>query len=132
MRTHLSAAALVAFLAVSLVVVGCSSDYSTDPNGYGTTSPPPANNPGSIPVNTVQMYGMVFTPATLTVAVGTTVTWSNNDGVAHTSTSDSGVWDTGNIPAGSSKTTTFGTKGTFPYNCTYHASMGMKGTVIVQ
>ena len=131
MRTHLSAAALAAFLAVSLVVVGCSSN-SSNPYGSSPTSPAPAINQGNIPDNTVQMSGMVFTPATLTVAVGTTVTWMNNDGVAHTSTSDSGVWDTGNIPAGSSKTTTFGTKGTFPYNCTYHASMGMRGTVVVE
>ena len=69
---------------------------------------------------------------TITVAVGTTVSWKNTDGIAHTSTSDSGVWDTGNMPAGSTQTTTFNTAGTFAYHCTYHASMGMRGTVIVK
>ncbi len=131
MKTYLSAVALVALLAIGLIAPGCS-DSSTDPNGYGTTNPPPGNNPAPPPANTVQMSGSVFTPATLTVTMGTTVTWLNNDGAAHTSTSDSGVWDTGNIPAGSSKATTFGTRGTFTYNCTYHASMGMRGTVVVQ
>jgi plastocyanin len=75
---------------------------------------------------------MVFSPATITVPAGTTVTWKNNDAYAHTSTSDTGVWDTGNVAAGASTTTTFSTAGTFPYHCTYHAAMGMKGTVIVQ
>jgi len=74
---------------------------------------------------------MSFNPATITVAKGTTVTWTNNDGIAHTSTSDNGVWNTGNMPPGSSKSFTFTTAGTFPYTCTYHAAM-MKGTVIVQ
>jgi plastocyanin len=124
MRTYLLAALVVLF-ALSLVGSGCSKD-SSNPI-YGSSTPAPAPAP-----NTVLMAGMVFSPATITIPVGTTVTWKNNDGIAHTSTSDTGIWDTGNIPAGSSKTTTFGTKGTFPYNCTYHASMGMKGTVVVQ
>ena len=78
------------------------------------------------------MAGMAFSPVTITVAVGTTVSWKNTDGIAHTSTSDSGVWDTGNMPAGSTQTTTFNTVGTFAYHCTYHAGMGMRGTVIVK
>jgi plastocyanin len=78
------------------------------------------------------MSGMTFSPSTITVAVGTTLTWKNSDGFAHTATSDTGVWDTGNLVAGGSATTTFSTAGTFPYHCTYHSAMGMKGTVIVQ
>jgi plastocyanin len=78
------------------------------------------------------MLGMAFNPVTITVTVGSTVTWKNEDGVAHTSTSDTGVWDTGKMAAGATATTTFKTAGTYPYNCVYHASMGMKGTVIVQ
>jgi plastocyanin len=42
------------------------------------------------------------------------------------------VWDTGNMAAGFSAVTTFNTAGTFPYHCTIHALMGMKGTVVVQ
>ena len=65
--------------------------------------------------------------------IGTTITWHNGSGVAHTSTSDTpGLWDTGNIPAGSSKTTTFTTAGTFNFHCIYHASMGMTGSITVQ
>jgi len=128
MKTTLFATALVAIFALSFVYSGCSgkSSYSY---GSSPTSPSP---PAAAPPNTVVMSGMTFSPATITVTVGTTVTWKNTDGIAHTSTSDTGVWDTGNIPAGVSKTTTFNTAGTFPYQCTYHATMGMRGTVIVQ
>ena len=128
MRTIFFAAALVAIFAFSFVNSGCSSK-SSNPYGSAPTSPAP---PAAAPPNTVEMSGMSFSPATITVAVGTTVTWKNTDGIAHTSTSDTGVWDTGNIPAGGSKTTTFNTAGTFPYQCTYHATMGMRGTVVVQ
>jgi plastocyanin len=110
---------------VMLGVPGCKKD-SADP--YGTTSPPPSTTPP----NTVIMGPSSFNPATLTVARGVTVTWRNDDGAAHTSTSDSTGWDTGNIPAGTSKTTTFNTPGTFGYHCTYHRAMGMVGTITVQ
>ena len=69
----------------------------------------------------------------MTVPVGTTITWRNNDATVHTSTSDTpGLWDTGNIPAGSSKTTKFGTAGTFTFHCVYHVSMGMTGSITVR
>jgi plastocyanin len=126
--THLIAV-MVTVGTLSLSGSGCSSDAS---NPYGSSATAPAPAPAAASPNTVLMSGMVFSPVTITVAVGTTVTWKNNDGAAHTSTSDTGVWDTGNIAAGASATTTFNTAGTYPYNCKYHASMGMKGTVIVQ
>jgi plastocyanin len=132
MRTVYFVTAVLGLGMLSLGEWGCSSDSSTSPYGSYATAPAPAPAPTPAPSNTVLMSGMTFSPATITVAVGTTVTWKNNDGVAHTSTSDTGVWDTGNIAAGASTTTTFNTAGTFPYNCVYHASMGMRGTVIVQ
>ena len=73
---------------------------------------------------------IAFSPSSITVSKNTTVTWTNNDGVIHTSTSDNGMWDTGDIAPGASKTTTFTTAGTFSFHCTHHPSM--KGSVIVQ
>jgi plastocyanin len=118
---------LLGVLIVGLTVlafVGCSKD-SSNPSSPTYSTPTPKTQP-----NTVTMSGMTFSPVSLTIAKGTTITWQNDDGVAHTSTSDTGVWDTGNIPAGSSKTTTFATAGTFPYHCTYHSMM--TGTIVVQ
>ncbi len=105
-------------------IMGCNNG-STGPYGNSTTT----TIPKAVP-NTVAVTNFTFSPSSLTIAKGTVVTWQNNDGVAHTSTSDSGVWDTGSIPTGGSKTTTFGTAGTFAYHCTVHPMM--TGTIIVQ
>ncbi len=110
-----------------MAVSGCSSNSGSGSYGVG---PPPPSHP---PANTVAMSGFSFNPMNITVSVGTTITWRNDDNTAHTSTSDSpGLWDTGNIPAGSSKTTTFNTAGTFNFHCIYHRSMGMTGTITVR
>lgn len=79
---------------------------------------------------TVTIEGLQFQPATVTVQVGDTVTWSNDDGVAHTATADGGSFDTGSISGGSSASQTFDTAGSFPYHCEVHPSM--TGTVVVQ
>lgn len=106
-------------------ILGCKSDSA---NQYGTNNSPSKSPPN----NTVVMGSMSFDPSSLTVPSGTTVTWRNDDGAAHTSTSDSTGWDTGNMPAGATRTTTFNTVGTFRYHCTYHRAMGMVGTITVQ
>jgi plastocyanin len=73
---------------------------------------------------------MSFSPGTITVKTGTTITFKNSDNVAHTATADGGSFDTGNIGAGASATVTFSSAGNFPYHCNYHS--GMTGTVVVQ
>ena len=54
----------------------------------------------------------------------------NNDAITHTATSDTGVWDSGNLGPGASFSKTFQNAGTFTYKCTIHP--GMVGTVNVQ
>jgi plastocyanin len=105
---------------------GCSS--STNP--YGSSSGNNSGNTIKTTPNTVVLSNMAFGPTTLTVAKGTTVTWQNNDGIAHTATSDTGAWDSGNIPAGGSKSVTFATAGTYQYHCTVHPMM--TATIVVQ
>jgi plastocyanin len=129
MRTAVYTVGLVALVVLALVGAGCRSDSS---NPYASPTSPSPPSPTNTPANTVLMSGMAFSPATITVSAGTTVTWKNNDGYAHTATSDTGVWDSGNIVGGASASYKFTTAGTYPYNCTYHVAMGMKGTVIVQ
>ena len=73
---------------------------------------------------------MAFGPATLTVKTGTTVTWKNNDDIAHTVTSDDGTtFDSGTLAAGASFSFTANTGGTYAYHCTIHS--GMTATLIV-
>ena len=80
----------------------------------------------------VTIDNFAFSPATVTVNVGDTVTWTNAEGggIPHTATSDTGAFDTGSIADGASAAITFSTAGTFPYHCTIHPTM--LGTVIVQ
>ena len=71
----------------------------------------------------VDIAGFAFSPGTVTVAVGDTVTWANADAQGHTATADDGSWDTGTIAGNGSKAVTFTTSGTFAYHCSIHPAM---------
>jgi plastocyanin len=64
------------------------------------------------------------------VPVGTTVTWTNLDSVAHTATADDGTFNSGNLNPGQSYSYQFDKSGSYTYNCTYHP--GMQGTIVVK
>jgi len=80
--------------------------------------------------NMVIMKQSAFTPSTITVAKGTTVTWRNDDSYIHRIAADDGSFDLGDQLAGSSVTYTFVQSGAYPYHCTVHPFM--KGVVIVE
>jgi plastocyanin len=63
------------------------------------------------------------------VAVGTTVTWTNQDSTAHTVTANDGSFDSGPIQPGKSFSHTFSTAGTVAYHCKIHPSMTATVTV---
>jgi LPXTG-motif cell wall-anchored protein len=71
-----------------------------------------------------------FSPATVSVAVGDTVTWKNNGQAQHSATASNGSFDTGIIAPGQSRSHTFTTAGTFSYFCTVHGT-AQSGTVRV-
>lgn len=71
-----------------------------------------------------------FTPATVTVVKGDTVTWTNDGPTGHSATASNGEFDTGIFPAGQSRSETFDTPGTYAYICTPHPNM--EGTVVVE
>ena len=71
-----------------------------------------------------------FGPSALTVSVGDTVTWTNNDDRPHTVTAESGAFDSGNLDTGASFSFTFTEPGTYTYRCDYHSDM--QATVVVE
>jgi plastocyanin len=79
--------------------------------------------------NTVTIQNMAFSPTTLNVKVGTTVTWINKDSVTHDVVSDTGLFTSGNLTNGMSYNYTFNQTGSFPYHCAIHPSM--TGTIVV-
>ena len=72
---------------------------------------------------TVRIQNFTFNPNPLTVPVGTTVTWMNQDPVPHTATARNGAFDTGTIAPGTSKALTMNTAGSFEYFCKIHPRM---------
>ena len=79
---------------------------------------------------TVRITDFKFTPSTVTVNVGDTVTWVNDGPTLHTATAEDGSFDTGNLDDGESGSATFNTPGTISYICTPHPFM--KGKVVVR
>ncbi len=95
-------------------------------------TPIPSTVTVAIPVGAVGQGPAAFGANPLVVSMGTTVTWVNNDGVPHTATSDTGVWDSGILGSGQSFSFMFAQMGTFPYHCAIHGVASMSGTVVVQ
>ncbi len=77
----------------------------------------------------VSIVSFSFSPQSIAIFNGTTVRWTNQDAVPHTSTSDSDIWDSGNLAQFDTWSYTFDSVGTFPYHCEVHPSM--LGTVVV-
>lgn len=101
----------VAVLPVEVTVEGAGDD-GTDEGGA------PSGEAESVSISDFS-----FQPDTLDVGVGTTVTWTNEDGVPHTVTS--GTPDTFDEPvdAGQTAEVAFAEAGTFDYFCAIHPAM---------
>lgn len=90
---------------------------------------------GANQVTCVNTVNACYNPEFVTVNLGDFVTWTNDDGSSHTSTSGTpeagpnGVWDTGTITATNSYSVLMDTKGFQHYYCTIHP--WMRGVVEV-
>ncbi len=78
----------------------------------------------------VKIDNFSFTPATLTVTVGTTVTWTNRDDIPHTVVSTDGVFQSKVRDTDEKFSYTFTRPGTYPYYCSVHPKM--TGKIVVQ
>jgi len=81
----------------------------------------------------VTISNFKFEPKALTVAVGSTVTWTNKGGT-HTVTADDDSFNSPNLKSGDTFTHQFTKAGKYPYHCAYHGSKGggdMSGTITV-
>lgn len=76
--------------------------------------------------------GFVFSPARLTVTSGDTITITNVGIAAHTFTATGKGIDVVNAPGQSKKVTINLPAGTYAFVCRFHATLGMKGTLVVK
>jgi len=116
-----------AAISLALVVAACGSSATTAPSAAGGSSPA-AGSPAA-GGSAVAIVDFAFNPTTLTVAKGTSVTWTNTGTAGHTVTADDKSFDsdTGNTNAtlagGATFSHTFDTAGTFTYHCKVHSQM---------
>ncbi len=85
-------------------------------------------------VDRVEIKDFKYAPVSISVAVGTTITWTNRDSAPHTATSGAsptpdGLFDTDVINKGQSKTIKASKRGTFEYYCSLHPFMHATVTV---
>jgi plastocyanin len=119
--------AILSVFGAALFLASCSSGGSSTTNSTQSGQSGSTASGGS---TAITIKNFAFSPSTITVAPGATVTVTNSDSVAHTVTSKTGGFDTGDIQAGQSKTFTAPNKaGSYPYICTIHQYMA--GTLTV-
>jgi plastocyanin len=142
---RLPALGVIALLLVAFIVAGCGGTTSTAATAPTATTAPtaaptntvpaPTNTPSSgakAAVSITSTSGFAFSPNTLSVKVGTTVTWTNNTSAPHTVTSDGGdpASFNGSLPGtGATFSFTFTTPGTYKYHCSIHPYMTATITV---
>lgn len=132
---------LISVLALG-ILAGCSAktvtptsvmpvmDTPATNNAYSAATTQPTSGPPVIAPPSVSGEGVeveiedfTYVPGTITIKVGTTVTWTNKDSVGHTATSEDGIFNSGMLGKGSSYSYTFTTPGTFGYFCEPHPYM---------
>jgi Cytochrome P460/Cupredoxin-like domain len=110
---------------------GLSRDWVYRANIYfsgaiDTIPKPPPGQPADKPF----ILNYTYVPGTITVPVGTTITWRNDDQVKHTVTAVDQTFTSGLVSQGASFSRRFSVAGTYNYFCAIH--LRMKGTVVVQ
>ena len=133
----------VLVVALLLAAAACSSNNSTTPapstttttggttTGGTTTTTTGATTTVNIPAGAAGLTTTAYVPNPVTIKVGDSINWVNNDAIAHTSTANNGTsFNSGTIAPGGSFKATFSTAGSFAYHCAFLP--GMVGTITVQ
>lgn len=84
----------------------------------------------SLLTTNVSIIDFAFSPSAITISANESVVWTWAGASVHSSSSDTGLWDSGILSPGSQFTNAFPTAGTFPYHCNVHSFM--TGSVTVQ
>ena len=126
---------LVALVVLATVAAACGSSSSASTTTPATT---PAGGGGT--AASVSIQNFAFTPKTLTVSPGTTVTWTNNDSTVHNVMSTkslslnsptTSVFASSTLSQGQTFSFTFAAKGVYFYECSIHKSLPAMHAVIV-
>ena len=92
---------LTSVLMLAMCFTACSG-YNNSP--AAPTAAPAGSTTVAIASGAFTQTTTAFGQNPLTIAVGTTISWFNNDNTTHTSTADANQWSSGNIPPGAGST----------------------------
>jgi plastocyanin len=140
---------LLGFLVLALVGAACGKSATASESGggssgsgsgtstgsSGTSGSGYGGGGGSMMATTVLEgpdNGFTFSPSTVTVHQGQTITLTNVSDAAHTFTVTGQGIDIETMPGKTDKVTIDLPPGTYPFVCRFHESMGMKGTLVVR
>ena len=114
------------------VSIGCGGSSSTTLPSSPSPTPSPSGQTATVSIvaGARTLTTSAYAPNPIDVMAGTTITWMNNDTIAHDATANDGSWGSGTLAAGAQFSRVFSTAGTFTYHCTIHP--GMVGTVTVR
>ncbi len=118
-RTALAGTAALALLVAPATLPAAQAKSPTPPVMVRTVAGPQ-----------ISIQNFEFSPATVDVPAGSTVTWTNNDGELHTVTSSENVFASPGLDADETFSYTFSTPGTYTYYCKLHPHM--TGTIVVK
>jgi plastocyanin len=98
--------------------------------GGGDAANEPAGGDSAASGGSVTIKDNSFSPAAVSVAAGSTVTWTSSDSVPHTVTfDDDALADSDELNEGDTHEVTFDKAGEYSYACTIHPDMKAKVTV---
>lgn len=124
---------LIGIIAVVVVIAAGVFYFAYFNKGYSSNSMgnPTAGGTGATGSGTsITIQNFAFSPQTLNVKAGDTVTWTNEDSVGHKIASDTGSeLGSDTLQNGATYSHTFSAAGTYAYHCAIHPSM--KGTIVV-
>lgn len=105
--------------------------FQVGTSGAGTPAAEAAQAADAAEASAVEIKGFAFNPPSITIPIGGSITWTNQDNTPHTATAlDRAALQSGAIKSGDSFTQTFDAAGTYDYFCEFHPNM--KGTIVVQ
>ena len=115
-------------LVAGLAACGSGSSGGATPSASPTSASTGSGAAGG--GSTVEIKNFMFSPMTLTVAAGTTVTWKFDDSTQHTVAANDNSFTSSALANGQTFTHRFSTAGTVAYHCSIHPFM--TGTIIVK
>jgi plastocyanin len=123
-------------VSVLMIAAGCSAAAAATPSSAPAASSAPASSPPASSAttpraqeSTISIRDFSFSPVSLTVPVGATVSWNNLDGEPHTVKSIDQSFRSGALDQNDSFSFKFDKPGTYRYVCSIHPQM--VGTIVV-